>query len=74
VAAAAAALTVTFGVSDAALLRALSGEIAPVGKLPINLPRSMSEVREVQEDVGLSATASLYPAGHRVPIASGRYP
>ncbi|MDX3387173.1 glycoside hydrolase family 3 N-terminal domain-containing protein [Streptomyces niveiscabiei] len=35
-----AGLTVTFGVSDDALLDALTGRIAPRGRLPVELPRS----------------------------------
>lgn len=62
------ALTVSFGVSDVALLRALTGEVPPVGRLPIALPRSMDDVRGVQEDAGLSPDACLYPLGHRVPL------
>ena len=60
----AAALTVTFGVSDRSWLRALSGDVAPVGKLPIALPRSMEAVRRVREDEGLTGPAVLYPVGH----------
>lgn len=63
----ATALTATFGVSDRALLRALSGEITPVGRLPIALPISMDDVRTVGADAGLAAEACLYPAGHKAP-------
>ncbi|WP_432194306.1 glycoside hydrolase family 3 C-terminal domain-containing protein [Streptomyces sp. bgisy027] len=41
-----AGLTVTFGVSDDALLAALTGRVAPRGRLPVELPRSMQAVRE----------------------------
>ena len=67
VAAIASALTATFGVSDLALLRALTGEITPVGRLPIALPISMADVRHVPEDAGLGAENCLYPLGHRAP-------
>jgi beta-glucosidase len=64
IAAVAAALTVTFGVSDLALLRAISGEVEPVGRLPISLPRSMSVVRNVDEDAGLRPEDCLYTNGY----------
>jgi beta-glucosidase len=64
IAAIAAALTVTFGVSDLALLRAISGEVEPVGRLPISLPRSMSVVRNVDEDAGLRPEDCLYTNGY----------
>jgi len=47
----ATALTVTFGVSDAAWLDALTGIEPPRGRLPIELPRSMAAVRASREDV-----------------------
>ena len=64
IAAVASALTATFGVSDLALLRALTGDIKPVGRLPIALPISMSDVRNVAEDAGLATEKCLYPLGH----------
>jgi beta-glucosidase len=67
IAAIASALTATFGVSDLALLRALTGEITPVGRLPIALPISMDDVRAVAEDAGLAIEKCLYPLGHRAP-------
>jgi beta-glucosidase len=60
----ASGLTVTFGVSDEALLRAWAGEVQPVGRLPIALPRSMDDVRAVASDAGLRDAAALYPLGH----------
>lgn len=65
----AAALTVTFGVSDDALLRALTAEIPPEGRLPIGLPRSMDVVRSVQPDVGLPLDDTLYPLGTGLRVA-----
>jgi beta-glucosidase len=67
IAAIASALTATFGVSDLALLRALSGEITPVARLPIALPKSMNDVRTVAEDAGLAADKCLYPLGYKAP-------
>jgi beta-glucosidase len=64
----ASALTVSFGVSDAALWRALTGEVSPVGRLPIALPKSMEAVRSVAEDAGLTAEQSLYVLGHRAQV------
>ncbi|MHC6592780.1 glycoside hydrolase family 3 protein [Arthrobacter sp. C152] len=61
----ASALTASFGVSDSALLRVLSGEVAPVGRLPIALPKAMDDVWTVAPDTGLAADKCLYPAGHR---------
>ena len=62
------ALTASFGVSDSALSRVLSGEITPVGRLPIALPMAMNDVRTVAPDTGLAADKCLYPAGHKAPL------
>ncbi|GAA3870770.1 hypothetical protein [Tessaracoccus defluvii] len=59
----ASALTVTFGVSDAGLLDALTGTMPPIGRLPIGLPASMDAVRAVESDAGLPPEACLYPVG-----------
>jgi beta-glucosidase-like glycosyl hydrolase len=45
------ALVASYGTSDAALVDALTGEIEPEGRLPFDLPRSMSDVRHHGEDV-----------------------
>src|SRR6476661_259612 len=45
------ALVGSYGTSDAALVDALTGSIAPVGRLPFDLPRSMEQVRRHGEDV-----------------------
>ena len=47
----AAAVVGSFGSSDDALLDALTGRIAPRGRLPFDLPRSMEQVRRHHEDV-----------------------
>ena len=44
------ALTVSYGTSDAAFADALTGRIAPRGRLPFDLPRSMDDVRAHPED------------------------
>lgn len=67
----ATALTVTFGVSDQALTRALWGDVLPEGRLPIALPRSMDAVRVVLADAGLSDPGALYPLGSGLNIGAG---
>ena len=47
----ASAVVGSYGTSDAALLDALTGAIAPRGRLPFDLPRSMEQVRRHGEDV-----------------------
>lgn len=60
----ASGLSVTFGVSDEALLKAWFGDVAPVGRLPVAIPRSMEAVRSTAPDSGLTQGAALYPVGH----------
>jgi beta-glucosidase len=57
------ALVVNFGASDAALLDALTGHIAPRGRLPVELPRSMEAVRNSRPDVPSDTRDPLYPVG-----------
>ena len=47
----ASALVGSYGTSDEALVDALTGTVAPVGRLPFDLPRSMEQVRRHGEDV-----------------------
>ncbi len=47
----ASALVGSYGSSDDALVDALTGIVAPVGRLPFDLPRSMDQVRRHDEDV-----------------------
>ncbi len=47
----ASAVVGSYGSSDAALLDALTGAVAPQGRLPFDLPRSMEDVRRHGEDV-----------------------
>ncbi len=63
-----AALVVEYGASDAALLRALSGEVAPRGRLPIDIPRSMDAVRAARADVAGDTADALYRAGAGIRI------
>jgi beta-glucosidase len=63
-----AGLTVTFGVSDDALLAALTGRIAPQGRLPVELPRSMQAVRESAPDAPANTPDPLFPLGSGLEI------
>ena len=47
----ASAVVGSYGSSDTALLDALTGAVAPQGRLPFDLPRSMEHVRRHGEDV-----------------------
>ena len=60
----ASALTVSFGVEDSAWLAAVTGEIPPEGRLPVEFPSSMEEVRASREDVAADTRHPLFPAGH----------
>ncbi len=57
------ALTATYGSSDEAVLEVLMGRIAPRGRLPFDLPRSMEQVRTSPEDVP-GFDDPLFPFGH----------
>jgi len=59
----AAALTVSFGVDDAAWLDAVTGRVPPEGRLPFELPRSMAAVRESLPDVA-GTPDPLFAPGH----------
>ncbi|MDX3192562.1 glycoside hydrolase family 3 N-terminal domain-containing protein [Streptomyces sp. MN03-5084-2B] len=63
-----AGLTVTFGVSDEALLAALTGRIAPTGRLPVELPRSMQAVRDSAPDTPANTPDPLFPLGSGLEI------
>ncbi|MEH0420904.1 glycoside hydrolase family 3 protein [Streptomyces sp. B21-083] len=63
-----AGLTVTFGVSDDALLAALTGRITPQGRLPVELPRSMQAVRESAPDAPANTPDPLFPLGSGLEI------
>ena len=60
-----AAIVGSYGISDDALLDALSGRIAPEGRLAFNLPRSMEQVRQHHEDVP-GYDDPLFPFGHGI--------
>ena len=63
----AAAVVASYGSSDEALLDALTGRIAPLGRLPFDLPRSMDQVRSHPEDVP-GYDDPLFPCGHGLPL------
>jgi beta-glucosidase len=52
-----------FGASDAALMDALTGRLAPRGRLPVELPRSMDAVRASRPAVPSDTVDPLYPYG-----------
>ncbi len=56
-----------FGASDDALFDALTGRVVPVGRLPVELPRSMDAVRAQRPDVPHDSPSPLYPIGYRWP-------
>jgi beta-glucosidase len=58
-----AALIGNFGVSDAALFDALTGKVAPQGRLPFELPSSMEEVKAQAEDTPYDTKNPLYKFG-----------
>jgi beta-glucosidase len=56
-------LTVTFGVSDDAWLAALTGQVRPEGRLPVELPRSMRAVKDSAPDAAAGTADPLFPLG-----------
>lgn len=62
------ALVGSYGASDAALLDALTGRIAPRGRLPFELPRSMAAVEASRPDVPSDTEDPLYPHGHGLTV------
>ncbi|GLY50694.1 glycoside hydrolase family 3 N-terminal domain-containing protein [Lentzea sp. NBRC 102530] len=59
----ASTVVVSYGSTDEALADALTGVIAPEGRLPFDLPRSMEQVRRHPEDVA-GYDDPLFPFGH----------
>lgn len=64
IAAAAAGLFATFGVTDEVLMDAVFGVYNPSGKLPIELPSSMDAVRAQHPDVPYDSVDPLFAFGH----------
>lgn len=60
-------LSVTFGVSDEALMLALTGKIPPEGVLPVEIPRSTAAIESAHESLPGTADA-LYPLGYGLNI------
>jgi beta-glucosidase len=67
----ASVLVGTFGVSDAALVDALTGRILPCGRLPFELPSSMDEVRASRPDVASDTPSPLFAHGHGLSLIRG---
>ena len=63
ISAAARALLVEYGASDAAVLDVIFGKASPRGKLPLELPRSMAAVRAQKADLPYDSENPLYPFG-----------
>jgi len=61
---AAAAVTVNWGVSGAALLDVLSGVVSARGRLPFDVPRSMQAVASSRPDVPFDTADPLFRFGH----------
>lgn len=57
------AILATFGVSDQALVRVLTGEVNPEGRLPFELPRSTQAVLEAHSDEPGGTREPLYAFG-----------
>lgn len=57
----AAAIVADYGSSGRAVLDALRGRVAPQGRLPIEIPRSMDAVRRSREDVPSDTEDPLFP-------------
>ena len=57
------ALLANFGVSDAALLDVITGVARPRGRLPFELPSSMTEVQAQKSDIPHDTAHPLYPIG-----------
>ncbi len=57
------ALTVSYGTGDAPFAESITGRVAPRGRLPFDLPRSMADVRAHPEDQP-GFDDPLFPFGH----------
>jgi beta-glucosidase len=64
----ATAIVGTYGTSDPALVAALTGEVAPEGRLPFQLPRSMEAVAASRPDVASDTTDPVFTVGHGLSI------
>ena len=66
----AAALIADFGVSDQALLRAVTGQTGFSGRLPFELPSSMAAVKAQREDVPFDSARPLFSYGFGLTLAA----
>lgn len=58
-----AAIAAVYGASDTAVLQALTGAVAPEGRLPFQLPRSEAAVKASRPDVPGDTNDALYECG-----------
>ena len=58
-----AILLADFGASDEAVIAVLTGAVAPEGRLPFELPRSMDSVQHSRPDVADDTGDALFPQG-----------
>jgi len=65
----AAAIVADYGSSAKAVLDALTGRVAPRGRLPIEIPRSMDAVRSSREDVPSDTGDPIFPVHHGLELA-----
>jgi beta-glucosidase len=63
----ASAVTVTYGTGDGPYANAVTGRVAPLGRLPFDLPRSMHAVRSHPEDQP-GFDDPLFPFGHGLSV------
>ncbi|MFF1637099.1 hypothetical protein ACFVXA_05615 [Streptomyces sp. NPDC058246] len=68
IAAKAAALVADYGASDAALLEVAFGRARAEGRLPFELPRSMTAVAASRPDVPDDTEDPVFPYGHGVAL------
>jgi beta-glucosidase len=60
----------SFGVDDRILLDAATGRAPLSGRLPFDLPRSLSAVTAAREDVPFDTEHPLFRFGHGLPFAA----
>ena len=70
----AAVLIADFGVSDQALLRAVTGRVGFSGRLPFELPSSMAAVKAQREDVPFDSARPLFKHGFGLRLAAAAGP
>jgi beta-glucosidase len=68
IAAASAALVADYGASDQALLDVIFGTATPRGRLPFDLPSSMTAVQDSRSDVPFDTDRPLFRFGHGLTI------